>query len=591
LAVARAKASRRRRRRIKTRSLVLLAVVACLAVLIGRGSAQIISQDSCTKHPVNINVAVSSDIGPAIQRIAEVFNRQQHQVDGKCIAARISQGPPAEAAAQIDGQLPSSKTRIDAWIPDSSLWVDEARGLPEGATNVQPAGFSVARSPLMIVMPNAAAAAKVPEFRKAGWKLLLPTSAGGPPAPKGLRVDLPDPTQSAAGLATLIEIGRLLGSGASARVRFTRFAYQSEVTPYFDDPVSLTSFVQLAAPPLDGLPVTVTSEQAVVTYDDANPHQPLAAVYPTGSSAELGSPELDYPYVLTTSNRLRYAAAKAFGRMLTTPYAEGVIRYAGFRVGQGAGTPDQFPRSFGLGQQLLQVAPPAPPTAAPSELQDWNTLALPSRNLALVDVSAAMNVPANPADPSGPTLENEMSQTAALGLALFAGSSNLGLWEFADKLDGNLPYKPLVPVGPLTGDVGRFSRRALLDNIARELHADGGSDVALYGSILAAYKYMQRTYSAKFINTVVVLTSGVENAPGDITAQDLIKKLTESARPGRRVTVIIIIFGKSAVYRQLQGIAHATGGQAYQITNAQDIGKVFFRAIAHRLCSANCVAG
>ncbi len=568
----------------------MLAVVACLAVLVGRSSAQILNRSSCSKNPVRINVAVSTDIAPAIQRIAQVFNREQHRVDGKCVIAAISAEAPAQSTAQIDGQDPNLRSPVDAWIPDSSLWVDEARGFAEGATNVQPAGFSVARSPLMMVMPNAAAAAKAPEFRKAGWRFLLPQSAGGPPEPKDLRVDLPDPNQSAAGLATLIEIERLLGKGASARVRLTRFAYASEVTPYFDNTVSLSSFVELAAPPLDGLPVTVTSEQAVLAYDEANPQQPLAAIYPTGNTAMLGSPELDYPYVLTTSNPLRYAGAKAFGQMLTTPFAEGVIRYAGFRTGSGAGSADQPPKAFGLGSQLLQLAPPAAPTAASSTLQAWNTVALPSRNLALVDVSSAMNVPADPADPTGPTLEHEMSQTAALGLSLFAGTSSIGLWEFADNLDKQLPYKPLVPVGPLTGNVGNVSRRDLLAKISGELQANGGSSVALYGSILDAYEYMQRTYQPKYINTVVVLTSGVENARGDITAPALIKKLSKISNSSKPLTVIIIIFGKSPIYQQLQHIAHITGGQAYQITNPQDIGKVFFRAIAHRLCSANCSA-
>jgi Ca-activated chloride channel homolog len=569
----------------------MLAVVACLALLIGRGSAQLISRDSCTKDPVPINVAVSTDIAPTIQRIAEVFNHEQHRADGRCVSVNISSEQPAQSTAQIDGQDPNLRHPVDAWIPDSTLWVDEARGFAEGATNVQPAGFSVARSPLMMVMPNAAAAAKVPEFRKAGWRFLLPKSAGGPPEPKKLRVDLPDPTQSAAGLATLIEINRLLGKGASARVRFTRFAYASEVTPYFGDPVSLSSFVELSAPPLNGLPVTVTSEQAVLSYDQANPQQPLAAVYPTGNTAALGSPELDYPYVLTTSSPVRFAAAKAFGRVLITPFAQGLIRYAGFRAGSGTGTPDQTAKAFGLNSQLLQVAAPAPATAAPSALQSWSTVALPSRNLALLDVSSAMNTPADPLDPTGPTLETEMSHTAALGLSLFASNSSLGLWEFADHLDGQLPYKTVVPVGPLTGNVGKASRKEMLGSISGHLKADGGQHVALYGSILDAYKYMQRTYQSQYINTVVVLTSGDENAPGDITAPALVKKLNKIADPDRRVTVIIIIFGKSTIYHQLQRIAHTTGGQAYQITGVQDIGKIFFRAIAHRLCSANCVAG
>jgi hypothetical protein len=430
----------------------------------------------------------------------------------------------------------------------------------------------------------------VPAFTRPSWRLLLPHKAGGPRVPKVLRVDLPDPTQSAAGLSALVQIGRLLGTGPSARVRFARFAASTEVTPYFDDPVSLTSFVSLSAPPLDGLPITVTTEQAVLSYDAANPHAPLAARYPTGGSAQYGTPELDYPYVTTTSNPQRYAAAKVFGQMLTEPYARDVVRFAGFRAGPGTGVPDKMPPADGLSSQLLQVAPPASASEAPTALQAWNTIALGSRNLALVDVSAAMAVPASPSDPTGPTLEQEMSQTAALGLQLFAESSHIGLWEFADHLNGQLPYKQLVSIGPMLGNIGVVSRRTDLANISEQLKPTGGSNVALYGSILDAYEYMQNTYQAKYINTVVVLTSGVENAPGDITGPQLVAKLTKLSNPSRKVTVIIIIFGQSTIYHELQKIAHTTGGQAYQITKPQDVGKVFFRAVAHRLCNTNCVS-
>lgn len=587
---SRSKATRRRRRRISTKALVLLAAAGCLALLIGRGTAQVVSRLSCSTQPLTINVSVSTDIAPAVQRISDVFNSGHHEAGGKCVSVEITVAPSAQTTSEVDGQRPGQAHKIDAWIPDSSLWVGEARGFAVGATTVQPAGFSVAHSPLMLVMPSAATAAQVKAFGKFGWRLLLPAKAGGPHVPGKFRVDLPDPTQSAAGLSAIVQISRLLGTGPSARVRFARFAASTEVTPYFDDPVSLTTFVSLGAPPLDGLPVTVTTEQAVLAYDAANPHTPVAANYPTGSSAAFGSPELDYPFVTTTSSTQRQSAAKVFGRFLTTPYARAVIRYAGFRAGPGNGVPDKFPAADGLNDQLLQVATPASASEAPTALQAWNTIALGSRNLALVDVSSAMAVPADPAAPTGPTLEQEMSQTAALGLPLFADTSRVGLWEFADHLTGKLPYKQLVPIGPLLGNFGPITRRDQLAKVAGQLQANGGDNVALYGSILDAYEFMQNSYQSKFVNTVVVLTSGVESAPGDITGPALVNKLSKLANPARKVTVIIIIFGVSPIYHELQKIAHTTGGQAYQITKPSDVGKVFFRAVAHRLCSTNCVS-
>lgn len=585
--ILRANANSRRRRRISTKALVILAVVACFMLLIGRGTAQIIGRYSCSSSQIVLNVAVSPDVAPAITKIADYFNSRQLKADGRCVSVSVNTEAPALAAGQIDGQQPRPHPAIDAWIPDSSLWVDQVRGYALGAQTVQPAGYSIALSPLLLVMPERAAA-HTAAFGKTGWRLLLPRSAGGPAVPANLSVNLPDPTESAAGLASLIEIGRYLGPGTAGRVRFTRFIYSSQVTTYFDDPVSLRYFASLGAPPLSGDPVTVTTEQAVLAYDRQYPRQPLAATYPTGGKVALGSPELDYPYVLTTTDSARIDAAELFGRVLTEPYAQGVIRYDGFRAGKGV--PDEFPRSSGLGKQLLQVATPPSASEAPTALAVWNKLALSSRDLTMVDVSSAMAAPADPANPTGPTFEQELTQTASLGLALFPDTANIGLWKFADNLDHGRPYKQLVSVGPLPENMGVITRRTQLQRINGTLPPNGGPNVALYGTILDAYKYMQKTYKPKFFNTVIVLASGIDNAPGDITADELLKKLTRLSNSPRKVAVIIISFSPSADFPMLKKIALATGGQAYRITDPTRVAQVFYQALAHRLCGHGCVA-
>lgn len=584
---SRGKASRRRRRRVSTKTLVVLAVIACVMLAIGRGTAQIVGRYSCSSNQVVLNVAVSPDIAPAITKIADYFNRRQLKADGRCVSVSVNTEAPALAAGQIDGQRPRPHPGIDAWIPDSSLWIDHARGYALGAQTVQPAGYSIALSPLLLVMPKAAAA-RTDAFGKTGWRLLLPLSAGGPHVPPSLSVDLPDPTQSAAGLASLIQIGRLLGHGTAARVRFTRFIYSSQVTSYFDDPASLRYFASLGEPPLNGDPVTVTTEQSVLAYDRQYAKTPLAASYPTGSKTGLGSPELDYPYVLTTTNSVRLDAAELFGRVLTSPYAQGVIRYLGFRTGKNV--PDTFPASAGLARQLLQVATPASANEPSAALAVWNKLALSSRDLTIVDISSAMAKPASPSDPTGPTFEEELTQTASLGLALFPDSANIGLWQFADDLDHGLPYKQLVSVGPLPENLGVISRRAQLQRINGSLPPDGGPHVALYGTILDAYKYMQQSYKPKFFNTVIVLASGLDNAPGDITADELFKTLTRLSNSPRKVAVIIISFSPSADFPMLKKIALTTGGQAYRITDPTRVAQVFYQALAHRLCTHGCVA-
>jgi hypothetical protein len=566
--------------------LVLIAALACVLLMVGRGTAQFVNRLSCAGQPIDINVAVSNDIATPIDQIARVFNEQDHQADSHCVAVQINPTDPALAAAQIDGQHPNAtRSTITAWIPDSTLWVDEVRGFESGAQNVSPAGFSVAKSPLMIAMPPAAAA-RTPALAKLGWRMLLPRAIGGPRSPSDLVVDLPDPTQSAAGLASLIEINRMLGSTKTARLEFTKFAHTAAVTSYFDDPGSLGAFVSQAAPPFNGDPVTVTTEQAVLAYDAANPHQPLAAVYPSSSRTQLGSPELDYPYVLlASSSQQQLAAANSFGQFLHTSYAASVLRFAGFRSGGPVpGKPDKFPASYGLDDQVLQVAPDATALEEPTVLQAWNNLSLYSRDLTLVDVSA--NMAKSPA-PGDPNFETELGQAASIGLALFANTSNLGLWEFPGPV-GTKQYKNLMSIGPLPAQVGVLTRRAQLIRINDHFVPTAQTNVALYGTIETGYKYLMRTYKPKFFNALIVLGSGVEKSPGDITGPKLLKELTKLYNPARKVTIIMVIFGNPPNFAELRKIAQATSGQAYQITTASEVDEVFYNALARRLCAPSC---
>jgi hypothetical protein len=584
----RGRVSRRGRERHVRVSLLVAIAVGIAAVLMGTLTAQaVMARTSCNDHPLVVNVAVSVDIAPAIKRVGQQFNRDNHRADGRCVEVKITGEDPAAVAAEVDGQASGAGLpATDAWIPDSSLWVDVARAYPLGAEQVQTTGITVARSPLMIVMP-AAAAAQVTSFNNdVGWNFLLPATIGGPPAIQGVRVDLPDPAQSAAGLAALIEMKRLLGRGPAARTKLTKFVLSAQSSAQFDDPASLAAFVSLANPPLNAHPVTVTTEQAVLSYDAANPGHPLAARYPTGGSSALGTPELDYPYVLTSTVPAEQAAADEFGKMLQQGYTAGLVRYYGFRSANGVtGT---LPAGYGLAQQPLQLAAPAASSEAQTALQTWQLLQSPSKVLALIDVSTAMSTPSGL---GGLSLEELLAQTANLGLELFPDSTQMGGWEFADKLNGSLPYKQLIPVGPLNGELGLISRRASFQQINLSLHPLPNTPAALNQTILASYKQMNATYLPNYSNAIVVMTAGVDNAPGDIPVATLVRKLRALYNPSRPVELLIIMMGSRGDFPQLQQIAAAGGGAAYPVTNPTQIGEVFLEAFARRICqSGGCAS-
>jgi Bacterial extracellular solute-binding protein len=569
---------RGRKRRGAVIGLTALVVVLAGTLLVALGAQAIVSRTSCASHPLLVTVGVSEDIAPAVRHVGQYFNAQHRQVAGRCAEIQVSSEQSATVAAQVSGQKPAGGHPVDAWIPDSSLWVDVARSSPIGAQLVQPTGVTVARSPLMIVMPRSVAA-QMPAFgTNVGWQFLLPESVGGPAAALGLRVEFPDPALSSAGLATLIELQRQLGSGTAALDNFTKFVFNVQVTQAFESGTSLASLVNLAEPPRHGRPVTVTSEQAVVQYDKSHPAQPLSGRYPSQ-----GSYELNYPYVLTTSDPAKLRAAEDFESALRSSYAKSYVRYEGFRSADGAAS--GWVGRYGLMTSQPELAAAPPPGQAETALQAWSRLSLGSRDLALIDVSEQM---ATPVAADGTTLEKVLGQAAALGLSQFPNSTQMGIWTFASHLNGPLPYKELVSVGPLLGEFGLITRRQQIFQTDQTYTPVAGAPAALYGAILAGYKQMTNTYQPRYSNALLIMTAGIENAPGDISAAALISQLRKLYNPRRRVEIIALVLGGAGNLHALQQVTATTGGQAYEITSPSQVSSVFFNAIARRLCSPNC---
>lgn len=230
----RPKQRRRPRRLVLVTALVLTGVIAA-TLLVAFGAEAVVARASCTDHPVVVNLAAADEVAPAIEHVSKWFNKQRHDVNGHCAVVHVVGEQPSTAAAEVSGlKSPSGHAGFDAWIPDSSLWVDVARSSPAGAQLVQPTGITVAKSPLMIVMPRSVAE-QMPAFgTEVGWQFLLPQRVGGPPSALGLHVEFPDPAKSSAGLATLIQLQGLLqhvlGTSAKTLAAFTDFVFNVQVT-------------------------------------------------------------------------------------------------------------------------------------------------------------------------------------------------------------------------------------------------------------------------------------------------------------------------------------------------------------------------
>ena len=567
-----------RKRRLSTALFTLLAAAIAATLLVALGARTISAHATCTGQTTTAQVAVSGEIAPAVQRLATFFNSEHRQVDGRCAAVTVHTVPAATVATELATGKP--QPAVDAWIPDSSLWVDVARATPAAARRVQPSGTVVAESPLVIAMPRPVAA-RTPIFGSTvGWQILAPPSAGGPSRALGLNVQYPDPTQSAVGLAGLIELKRLFGYGRAARGEMATFALNVQVVRPGTAASSLPSLDAFARPSgaSDTAPVTLTSEQAVAAFDRSHPGEPLAVRYPAQ-----GTFQLSYPYVLTVTGGVTLAAAKAFGSVLRSSYANALVRYDGFRT--GTGTAGDWPASYGLANAEPPLLRPPGPTQASKELHAWQVLGLGSRFLAINDVSAAM---ATPVAPGGPTLEQVLGRTSAAGMKRFPDSTQMGLWVFASHLAGALPYKQLVPMGPLPGQFGVVTRRQAIQHLAALGKTAPKAPAALYGTLLAAYKQMVAGYQPQYVNDIIVLTAGVENDPSDISAATLLHNLHTLVNPRRPVEILMVVFGVPKDLGDLQQIAKATNGKVWPVTSAAQIPQIFYRAFGRRICQPHC---
>jgi Bacterial extracellular solute-binding protein len=569
-----------RKRRARTAMHILLAAAVAASLLVILGSRVVLSSVACNDHPVLVHLAVSSEIGPTAERLAQQFNDQHNDVGGHCAKVVVQTAAAATVAAELSqGVAGTAKSAIDAWIPDSQMWVESAQRSAAAAHLVHPTGITVAQTPLVIVMPRPVAA-RTPAFGTSiSWRFLFPEGLGGPSSALGLHVQFPDPALSAPGLAALVQIQKMFGYGRPARFALAGFVFNVQVVaPEAGSSLpSLAALAQSAQEVRSTAPVTVTSEQSVVQFDRAHPSEPLAIRYPVE-----GTYNLTYPYVLTTTDRLKQEAGEAFGTMLRSAYGSAYVRYQGFRSSDGQ--VGGWPQSYGIPQSqpaLLQAPPTGPITRA---LGAWQQLSLGSRDLALMDVSATMGK--RPV-PGGPTLEQLLTQSAGIGLSQFPDSAQIGLWAFASHLDGSLPYKELIPVGPLPSPLGLITRRQQITRLATAT-APQQQPAALYASILGAYKAMTQTYQPRYRNSVIVMTAGIDNDPNDISPSTLLKDLHKLYNPQKRVQIIVLMLGGAGNFAALKEIATATDGQAFAITSPQQVAQIFFRAMGRRICQPHC---
>jgi Mg-chelatase subunit ChlD len=198
--------------------------------------------------------------------------------------------------------------------------------------------------------------------------------------------------------------------------------------------------------------------------------------------------------------------------------------------------------------------------------------------LAVMDVSGSMRAMA------GTRSRIELARAAAVtALDSFPQSSQVGLWEFSTDRDGpGKDYRELQPIRTLTARTGGGTHKdALGKEFARMVDTVEG-DTGLYDSLLAAYRSVKASYQPGYVNSVVLMTDGVNDDRSGLSLQQLLSALEEEKDPKRPVRVVLVGLGDQTDAKTLATIARTAGGASYVARDPKDITTVFIEALMTR---------
>ncbi len=540
------------------RVLGLLAVLLVLGVLAWAivrqyggaepgGSEQPAAASVGCARELTVRVSTTEDFAPVVVAAADRL-----EDDDACTVYAVSTAPSAVTAGQIRGDA----TLAHVWIPDSSVWVDRVNQDP-AAPSLTP-GPTLATTPVVLALP-ATLAESTGMSGSVPWQELL-----GPP----LLPRIGEPTEATASLLLVHAAEQALGGTPHGEQLLG-----GELIRMSRQTAAEADLLTSAGRDGEEATAVVATEQQVARQHADNPAAPLTPVAP----AE-GAPALDFPWVPLPGPDQGVGVREALAALeesLTGPDGVADLRAAGFRTGDGDGAPD-VP---GMPADLARV--PAPTAAAAdAAVTTWNTVQVDMRMLAVIDVSGSMLEPVE-----GQTRVQLAAASAATALEVFPPTSQVGLWMFSTDHPGGTDWTELAPIAPLHATGGAGTHRDALLAAASSLPARTveGGDTGLYDTVLAAYREVQANYEPGYVNSVVLLTDGINEDEQSITLGELLAELQAGLDPSRPIPVITVGMGPDADAEVLNVISAQTGGRSYLARDPADIRTVFVDALTHRL--------
>lgn len=510
-----------------------LVISGAVAFLLWARDGGTTSADSCeTSRTVEVTVA---------PELYDVVVQALDEVAPKC--TRVD--PDKRTGGEVALGVSAGDDLSDIWIPESRFWLGRVwLGAPARVRTLAP---SVARTPLRLVGG--------PRARR------FPT--WGDAEVTGL-VSVPDPVSSTVGaLAVMAPQSEARAAGrtiAESRQMLVPFAqtYGARRSRGADQQVEPRMFGSLSPR------LVVTTEQELGHAEGGDRMRDL--------TPSVGAPVLDFPVVVKkgAAPGTREIALSLID-YLQSDEGGAVLREQGLR-------PGREPAPEGTRSQASTYLPTPPAASVADTVRSWQTLAIPSAILAVVDASGSMDFEAGAG-----TRMDLLADAAGIGLSFLPGHARVGLWVFSiNQGGGGQDWRVLEPIRRLDDlRFGRTQRYALRQWAARLPSLTTGG-TGLYDTALAAYKEAVRRYRPNYSNAVVLMTDGRNEDPGSIGLKRLLQRLRELRDPDRPVRVVGIAISKDADLAALQQMAHATGGDAYLAARPQDILGVFAQAVLSR---------
>ncbi|MEW2330811.1 substrate-binding and VWA domain-containing protein [Micromonospora chersina] len=534
------------------RSPVVLLSAALALLLIGWGGFVWLRDERSTPdclQRVRLRVAAAPVVAPAVDRIARATVGRQ-----PCVSLVVQ----ARESDEVATELANGADVADAWLPESTFWLRRARSA--GAFEVPGQGTSVAMTPVVLAVTE-------PVARGSGWpaRPLTWRSLVGPKA-DAAKVGLPDPAVDPAGVGALLGVRALAAGerdpGGAVAATLRKLAGRT-----FSPADSTTSL-----PPDAGLlgrsDAVATTEQAVLEHNALTGANKLVAAYP-----EVAVPDLDLPYAVLPGapDEVRDAAAGFLSDLLSTPSREVLTGY-GFRT--AAGYPPAMPRDRRLSPDRRNPVPLPAEETVTEMLTGWSGVQRSARILTVLDISGSMAVRV----PGGGTRLDVTLAAAREGAGLLLDNSELGVWVFSTKVDGDRDYREILPVRPLR------AQRATLDRRLGEVKVKPNGGTGLYDATLAAYRDARRHWTPGRINLVLVMTDGRNEDAESIGRTKFLAELKALQDPRRPLPILFIGLGRDVDPDELNAIAKVTGGQVFRTDQPKGMRQIFFSALAALSC-------